>query len=88
MIRTDLCAGPYLRSPYDDEREPTDAELAMDAVDDARRDALDKALQLVDLLDRYAGTSGEDVVPFLATATDLAGLIQRVEAALKAGGTP
>lgn len=88
MIRTDLCGGPYLRTPYDDEREPTDAELAMDAVDKARRDALDKALQLVDLLDRHEGTSGADVVPWLATATDLAALIRRVEAAIKAGGTP
>ena len=88
MIRTDLCGGPYLATPYDDEREPTAAEMATDAADDARRDALNKALHLADLLDRWDGTSGADVVPWLATATDLAGLIRRIEAAIKAGGTP
>ena len=88
MIRPDLCGGPYLATPYDDEREPTAAERMTEETDDARRDALDKALRLAELLDRKDGTSGAEAVPWLWTANDLAGLIQRIEAAIKAGGTP
>jgi hypothetical protein len=88
MIRTDLCGGRYLATPYDDECPATARDLRIEAVDDARRDAHDKAAELLDLLSRHDGTSGEDAIPFLATATDLAGLIRRVEAAIKAGGTP
>jgi hypothetical protein len=88
MIRTDLCGGPYGATPYDHEREPTAAERLTEETDRARCDALTKALHLADLLDRRDGTSGANVVPWLWTANDLAGLIQRIEAAIKAGGTP
>ena len=88
MIRPDLCGGPYGATPYDHEREPTAAERLTEETDDARRDALNKALHLADLLDRMDGTSGAEVVPWLWTATDLAGLIQRIEAAIAKATTP
>jgi hypothetical protein len=88
MIRTDLCGGPYLATSYDDERVLTAAERMTEETDRARRDALDKALRLAELLDRRDGTSGANVVPWVWAANDLAGLIQRIEATIKAGGTP
>jgi hypothetical protein len=66
----------------------TPAERMTKEADRARRDALNKARHLAELLDRRDGTSGANFVPWLWTANDLAGLIQRIEAAIKAGGTP